>query len=205
MKKKVLIIGAAAVATTLVGGWVLAQSLRPAFGPPFMQGVGPGGMGPGMMQHMMQHMGPGMGPAMMQRMHGAMGPGMAHGGPGLAFADPAQVDKLKGEIGITPAQEAAWTKYTKAVQDAAVTMKTTREGIDPAMVSKMTPRDRFAFATKMREQGQKQFEAVKTAVNELLAALDDGQKAKAKETLPGLAFGPGPMRGAFMGGPFHRQ
>ena len=48
----------------------------------------------------------------------------------------------------------------------------------------------------MREQGQKQFEAVRTAANELLAALDDTQKAKATDILPGLAFGPGPMRGA---------
>lgn len=194
MKKKVLIIGAAAVATTLAGGWVLAQSLGPRFGPPFMQGAGFGGMGPGMM---MQFMGHGMGPG--------MGPGMIHGGLGLAFADPVQVNTLKSELGITPAQEPAWTKYTKAVQDAASTMKTTREGIDPATVSKMTPQDRFAFATKMREQGQKQFEAVNTAANELLAALDDGQRTKAKEILPGLAFGSGPMRGAFMGGPFHQQ
>ena len=84
-------------------------------------------------------------------------------------------------------------------------MKTTREGVDPSTVSKMSPQERFAFVTKIREQGQKQFETVKTAANELLATLNDAQKAKAKETLPGLAFGPGTMHSAGVGGPQHRH
>ncbi len=70
-------------------------------------------------------------------------------------------------------------------------MKTTRESVDPDVVSKMTPADRYAFVSKMREQGQKQFDAVETAADELLAVLDATQKAKASEILPGLAFGPG--------------
>jgi len=197
MRKKVLIIGAIATTTVLAAGWALAQSGPHGpggFGPPFMQGVGPGGMGPGMMQHMAGRMGPGM------------GPGMMRGGPGFAFTDPAQIDALKKELGITTAQEPAWTKYMKALQDAATNMKTTRESVDPAAVSKMTQQDRFAFATKMREQGQKQDETVTAAANELLGALSDAQKAKAQQTLPGLAaFGPGPMRGAFMGGPLHQR
>jgi hypothetical protein len=130
-----------------------------------------------------------------------MGPGM-HGGPGFTQFDPARIDTLKTELGITTAQEPAWTKYAKAVQDAATTMNTTREGINPDAVSKMTPQDRFAFVSKIREQGQKQFETVTTAANELLATLDDGQKTKARDILPGLAsFGPG-IRGA-MAGPRH--
>ena len=76
-------------------------------------------------------------------------------------------------------------------------MKTTRESVDPEAVSKMSPADRYAFVSKMREQGQKRFGAVKTAADELLAILDATQKAKANDILPGLAFGPGPMRGAF--------
>ncbi|MBI4274299.1 MAG: Spy/CpxP family protein refolding chaperone [Rhizobiales bacterium] len=119
-------------------------------------------------------------------------------------ADPAQIETLKKELSITSAQESAWTKYAKAVQDAATTMKTTREGVDSNVVSKMTPADRFAFVSKMREQGQKQFETMKTAADELLATLDDTQKAKARDILPGLAsFGPG-MRGAMAGSP-HRH
>ena len=80
-------------------------------------------MGPGMMEHMGKGMGDGMmkGHGMMK----GMGPGMMHGGPGFVFADPAQIDTLKTELGIKPAQEQAWSMYAKAVQDAAASMKTT--------------------------------------------------------------------------------
>ena len=205
MKKKTLIIGAIATTALVVGGLAVAQSIGPGpghFGPRFMDAEGPEAMGPGAMR---QHMGQRMGPGMMHQ----KGPGMGHrmtqqDGPGLTFTDPTQIEGLKRELGITTAQEPAWNKYTKAIQDASSVMKTAREGVDPNVVSKMTPQDRYAFVTKMREQGQKQFDTVKTAADELLATLDDTQKAKARDTLPGLAsFGPGPMRGAFMRGPQH--
>lgn len=197
MKKKVLLIGGIA-ATLLAGGGALAQATGPGgFGPPFM-----GGMGPGMMPRM-HAMGSGMGPGMGAGMHPGRGLGMMSGAPSAIFADPAQIETLKKELDITAAQEPAWTKYTKTLQDAAAAMKTAREGVNPDTVSKMTPQDRSAFATKMREQGQKQFEAVKTAANELLTALDDTQKAKAQTSLPGLAFGPGAMHTA--GGPPFRH
>src|SRR5436190_18400057 len=213
MKKKALVIGGLAVTAALVGGWALAQTLGTdpgGFGPPqFMHGQGAGGMGPGMMQHMGMGMGAmGMGHGMMNgngTMKG-MGPGMMHGAPGQGLADAEHIDELKVELGITPAQEEAWSKYAKAVQDAAAAMKASREGVDPPAVSKMNPADRFAFVTKMREQGQKQFDTVKAAANELLTALDDKQKVEAVDILPGLAeFGPGMMRGAGMGGPQHRH
>jgi len=161
------------------------------------------------------HMGSGMHGQMGQGMHGQMGQGMhgqmvpgmrgqtghdTRGGPDLAQFNPAQIETLKTTLGITPAQEPAWNKYAKAVQDAATTTRTTREGVDRDAVSKMNPQDRFAFVTKMREQGQKQFDTVQTAANELLATLDDAQKAKASETLPGIAsFGPGATRNAMRG------
>jgi hypothetical protein len=191
MKKKVLLIGGIAAASILVGGWALAQSA----------GHGPGGFGPGGMG-MRGQMGPGMHGQMGPGMRGQMGPGM-RGGPGFAQFDPARIDTLKTELGITAAQEPAWTKYTKALQDAAATMKTAREGINPDAVSKLSPQDRFASVTKIREQGQKQFETVQTAAKELLATLDDSQKAKAQTSLPGLAFGPGAMHTA--GGPPFRH
>ncbi|KAB2919246.1 MAG: Spy/CpxP family protein refolding chaperone [Hyphomicrobiaceae bacterium] len=198
MKKKTVVISAIAAATVLAGGWAMAQSAGPgSFGPPFMHGKGADGMGHGMMR--------GMGHGMMKGMGHGMGPGMMHGGAGLTFADPARIDALKAGLAITPAQEAAWSKYAKAVQDAAATMKTTRESIDPTQMSKMTPSDRFAFMTKMREQRQTQFDAVKKAAEELLATLDAAQKAKATDILPGLAFGPGPMRGASAGDQQHRH
>jgi hypothetical protein len=193
MKKKALLIGGIAVATLLAGGWALAQATGPGFGPPFMRGMGPG------MMPRMHAMGSGMGPGM----GAGMGPGMMSEASGAIFADPAQLETLKKEIGITAAQEPAWTKYTKAVQDAATTMKAAREGVNPGTLSQLSPRDRFASVTKMREQGLKQFETVKTAANELLTTLDDAQKAKAQTSLPGLAFGPGAMHTA--GGPPFRH
>jgi hypothetical protein len=145
-------------------------------------------MGPGMMQQMMQH----------------MGGGAMHGGPGHALADPAQIETLKTGLDITPAQEPAWDKYAKALQDATAAVKTTHEGVDPEAVAKMSPADRFAFVSKMREQGQKRHETVQKAANELLATLDETQKGKAADILPGLAErGPGMMHGAAMGGPQH--
>ena len=157
-----------------------------------MQHQGQGNMGPGMMQHKGQ-MGPRMG--MMQHQGGAMGPGMM--GPGMQGSatqtpfDPARLATLKSELAITAAQEVAWTKYTKAVEDAATALSTTRADIDPNTVRNMTPADRFAFVSKIREQAQSRFTAVQTAANELLAVLDDTQKTKAGTLLPGLAFGPG--------------
>jgi hypothetical protein len=207
MKKKILVIGGVTVAAALAGGWALAQSVGPpsGFGAPSMHGQGPGGMGHGKMKEMGGH-GPGMmrgmdhstghGPGIMKGMGGhgpgmMKGPGMMHGRPGATFADPTRLETLKAELGITATQETAWNTYAKAVQDAAAAMRSARESIDPSAVSKMTPSERFAFVSGMREQAQKRFEAVGTAANELLGVLDDAQKAKARDVLPGLAFGPG--------------
>jgi hypothetical protein len=58
MNRKILVIGIAAIAT-LAGGWALAQTaghIHDGFGPPFMQGHEPGGMGPMMRQ--MRRIGP---------------------------------------------------------------------------------------------------------------------------------------------------
>ena len=135
--------------------------------------------------------GPGMG-----MMHGAHGGAMQHG-----MSIEERLTALKSELGITPAQETAWAQYAKTLQDTAAAAKTTHEGVDPNAVSKMSPSDRYAFVTKMREQRQKQFEPVKTAADALVTVLDDGQKAKARDILPGLvAFGPGAMHEARMGG-----
>jgi hypothetical protein len=199
MIKKALVISAVALTTVLAGGWAVAQSVGHGpmgFGPPFMRGQGPDGMGPGRMKGMGH--GPGMMGHGMMKGHG-MGPGVMHGRVGLGFADPAQLETLKTELKITTAQERAWGKYAKAVLDAAASMKMTRESVDPETVGKMSPADRYAFVSKMREQAQERFAAVKTAADELLAILDATQKARANDILPGLAFGPGPMRGAFAG------
>jgi len=203
MKKKALVISAIAVTTVLAGGWALAQSAGHGpmgFGPPFMRGQGADSMGPDMMKGMGH--GPGMMGHGMMKDHGmmkGMGPGMMQGRAGMGLADPAQLDTLKTELKITASQEQAWGKYAKAVQEAAARMKTTRESVDPETVRKMSPADRYAFVSKMREQAQERFGAVKAAADELLATLDPTQKSEAMEVLPGLAFGPGPMRGAVAG------
>lgn len=194
MNKKGLVIGGVAAVAVLTAGWALAQ---PA-------GFGPGGMGPGGPGGMRGMMGPAMHGQMGPGMRGQMGPGAMQGGPGFAF-DPARFDTLKTELGIKPAQEQAWTKYTKAVQDSAAAMKAAREGVNPEAIGKLGPQERFAFATKMREQAQKQHETVSAAANDLLATLDDAQRTKAQQTLPGLAFGPGPMHAAGMQGPQHQH
>jgi hypothetical protein len=205
MKKSFLLIGAAAAATLIAGGWAFAQS--PGFGPAYMWSESHAGMGPGMMQHMGRGMGRGMGPAMMQQGGAGFGPGMGagmmYGGFDRMFADPGQIDKLKSELGITPAQEGVWTDYANAVKDAADKMTAMHESMYAEAVRDWSPADRFAFMTSKGEELHTQFQTVQAAVNKLLATLDDTQKAKAQERLPGLAFGPGMMNAAHMGGPHH--
>jgi hypothetical protein len=138
-------------------------------------------------------------------MMGGMGPRMMHGRADQTLSDPARLDALKAELAITPAQEPAWTKYAKAVQGAAAALRTGRESVDPEVVSKMTPADRFAFVSKMRAQRQTQHEAVTAAAEELLVALDQTQKARAADRLPGLASGLGRTHGGFAGSHQHRH
>jgi hypothetical protein len=158
MKTEALMIAGVSAAVMLAAGSALAQS---STGPSTIQQEGPGGAGPGMMQHMARGMGPCMGIGMMQR----MGSGMMQGGPALMQLDPAQIDTMKTDLGITPAQETAWSKYRNVLRDVATTMKSTRD-------------------------------AAKTAGDELLTALDEEQKTKAREILPGLATsGPSMMGG----------
>jgi hypothetical protein len=199
MKKSVLIGGVAAI-VVLASGWALAQGpgYGPGFGPGFMRGGGPYGMGPGMMWDG----GRGFGPGYMHRGRGMWG------GPGWGFTGAAQLDGLKNELAITPAQEAAWTKYAKAVEDAAGAMKTLRDGVDRDAVAKMSRTERYDFFAKVREQRWQQHGAVTAAARELFATLDERQKDRAEDALPGLGgfgagralgpgggFGPGWMHG----------
>jgi hypothetical protein len=209
MKTKVLAIGTIAAAVVLAGGFAFAQSTGHGHGGSgSMRGEGRmghgmhGQMGGGMrgqMGGMRGQMGQGMHDNMHDNMRGRMG-GMMHGGQGARFADPAEIADLKEELGITAAQEAAWTTYTNVLQDTASTVTTTREGVDRDAVARMTPQERFAFVTRMREQAQARHETLAAAAKELLATLDEDQKEIAEDALPGLvAVEPG-ARGAGMGG-----
>lgn len=142
------------------------------------------------------HAGPnGMGPGMMMGMQGR---GAAHG----RFADPAaRLAALKTELGITPQQEAAWDAYSKALQDTSAAMEAQHQGMDMAAIHQMSDRDRQAFMSEMRDQHQQTFASVRAAAEKLLPALDETQKAKAQEILPGLAqHGPAMLQHAGMGG-----
>lgn len=229
--KKTLVIGGVAATAVLVAGWALAQSpgYGPGgFGPRFSPDGGPYRMGPGMMGDRDGGWGPGYtqdggrgwGPGMMGGR--GMGPGYMHhmgrsmmgDGPGWMFADTAQLDAAKRELAVTPAQEPAWSKYAKTVQDAAAAVKTLRDGVDPATVSKMSPTERQALFAKVHEQRWQQLETVRAAARELFATLDEKQKEVAEDVLPGLGgfgpragfgpgggFGPGMMHGGGRGGP----
>ncbi|MDR3535445.1 MAG: Spy/CpxP family protein refolding chaperone [Acetobacteraceae bacterium] len=106
----------------------------------------------------------------------------------FGFGDPsAHLATLKTDLGIKPEQTAAWDTYAKVVQDTAQQMQATRQGIDRDAVRSMSPQDRQAFMTKMRDQHVQAFATVKTAAQTLLPSLDDAQKAKAQSELPGLA------------------
>ena len=151
------------------------------------------GFGPG-------RMGMGMGPGMMKG-HG-MGPMMGH--TQGTFGDPvAQLATAKTEIGIKPEQQAAWESYAKAVTTVATAARGQREKISPDTILKMEANERQAFITQMQEQRQQNFKTVSAAAEALLAELDDAQKAKARDVLPGLAaagYGPGARHG-MAGGP----
>jgi hypothetical protein len=174
---KVLSAGIAVIAVSALGAYAYAQH-GPGFGP------GPMGMGPGMMK------GHGMGP-MMGRMQ-------------RPFGDPAtQLATAKTEIGIKPEQQAAWDAYAKVVTDTAAAARSQREKINPDTILKMDAQERQTFFTQMQEQRQQNFKSVSAAAETLVAQLDDAQKAKARQVLPGLAaagHGPGAGRG-MAGGP----
>ena len=115
------------------------------------------------------------------------------------FGDPAaQLATAKTEIGIKPEQQAAWESYAKVVTDAATAARGQREKLSPDTIFKMEAKERQAFITQMQEQRQQNFKTISAAAETLLAQLDDAQKAKARDVLPGLAaagHGPGARHG----------
>jgi periplasmic protein CpxP/Spy len=176
---KLLATGAAVAALLATGTYAIAQQ-GPGFGP----GMGMGmmhGKGPGMMR------GPGHGPMM-----GPMG-----GRMGGAFADPAtRLEAIKAEIGIKPEQAAAWETYAKVVKDTAAEQRKHFEQIDRDAVRAMQPSEREKHFAAMQTQRQAAQQIVRSATEALLATLDDAQKAKAQQVLPGIAsIGPGPAMG----------
>ena len=135
---------------------------------------------------------------------GMMGGGMMgmRGGQGAAaWGDPAtRLGALKSELGIRPEQTASWDGYTKAVQDGVARMQALRSGINPDAMRAKSPADRDAFIATMRSEREQNLATMQKAAQALLPVLDEAQKAKAQQELPGLAqAGWGPHRVAGMG------
>lgn len=100
--------------------------------------------------------------------------------------DASLLDRVKSRLNLTTAQESAWSKYTKTVQDNLATIKKLRESIDPEAVRKMNSAERFAFITKQRQQIQKPLDSIQAATDELTKILDDSQKFRAQRMLPSI-------------------
>ena len=128
----------------------------------------------------------------------------------MRAAEPAELESIKKEIGVTAEQEQAWTAYTAAVKETAEAARTRRDGIDRNAVREMSRDDRRAFMDGMRDQRRKEIDAVADAASELVKTLDEKQTAIAKEILPGYAKGYGQRRagrhhGMERGGRHHRH
>jgi hypothetical protein len=108
--------------------------------------------------------------------------------------DITEIDSIRSELGITTSQEPAWNKYANALQAATAVIEPGRNGSGPSDVSGMTPAERFAFVSRLREHRQKQLDVVRTAAAELFAVLDSEQKAIADELLTEFASGLGSVR-----------
>jgi hypothetical protein len=172
---KVLAATVAVAAVAAAGAYAFAQGYDQG-----RMGMGHGGGMHGMGQGGGMH---GMGPGTMK---GMMGGG--RGGMMGNQADPAaRLDAIKAELAIKPEQAADWEAYAKVVTDIAAERREHREKIDRDAVRNMDPKDREAFRDQMMKQRDESFAKVRTAAQTLLAKLDDAQKQKARNTLPGLA------------------
>ena len=135
-----------------------------------------------------------MGPGMMGGPGAGRGPGFGRG-----MNDPATyLAGLKTELGITPAQEPAWSEYAQTVQGMATQMR----AMHAAMFEKMqtaTWQERQDMMNGMFASRAEAHRMVEEAAQKLLTALTPEQKTKAATSLPGL-IGPGPGMGRGPGG-----
>jgi len=157
---KIVRIGTAAIAAGLIGWQALAQT--------------PTAQGPE------SH-----GSAMMMGGSKGMSMGMAHQHMGANVADPARLADMKRKLGITEKQTPAWDTYSRAVIDAAASLRAQHQS--HMAMTHGSADDHIAVMTRMHEQRQQALDIMKTAAQTLLGALDEGQRAKAREILPGLA------------------
>jgi hypothetical protein len=136
-----------------------------------------------------------------------MGPGGGQGrggGPGFGrgLNDPATyLAGLKTELGITAAQEPAWSEYAEAVQGVAGQMQAMHASVFDSMQT-ATWQERRDMMNTMFQSRDTAHGIVEDAAKKLLPSLTPTQATKAATTLPGLMApgrGPGGARGPGMG------
>ncbi len=141
--------------------------------------------------------GPGRGPmgrpgrGMMGGAGGMMGSG--GGMMGAPWTTGSYLESLKGELGITAAQEPAWKEYTDTVSGAAETMQAMHQTMYESMGT-ASWEERRDMMNSMFQARQGAFNSVHEAAKKLTAALDPEQKKQADQALPGLVYGRGMMR-----------
>lgn len=114
--------------------------------------------------------------------------------------DQDRIDRVKREIGVTAAQEQAWTKYTGTLKEVADARRARRDSIDRSAIAKMSTDDFRKLRDGMIDQRRKEQDQVRAAVDGLVGSLDEKQVAVAREVLPGYAVGRMGMGGMGMGG-----
>lgn len=129
-------------------------------------------------------------------MGGGPGRGMMGGAGGMMGAPwttGSYLESLKGELGITAAQEPAWKEYAETVSGAAETMQAMHQTMYESMGT-ASWEERQNMMNAMFQARQGAFDSVREAAQKLTAALDPEQKKRADQALPGLVYGRGMMR-----------
>lgn len=132
-----------------------------------------------------------------QPMTGPMGGGMMRG-PGVMLGSPdAYLDGLKTQLGITSAQDGAWSAYAAVVKQHAPQMHAARMHMFEAM-NTATWQERRDMMHRAMEERQEAQAAIHAAAEKLVPSLSAAQKTQAATILPGLKAPM--MRGGMMGG-----
>lgn len=171
MKRKT-VLSASLVAAVLVLGVGVSLAQQGPRGP-----MGAGDMSPGRMMGMPVGGMMGMGDCPMM--------GMMPGGTERPTFGEGRIAFLKAELGITPAQQAAWDGYAAALQKNFAGMQGMRQSMMTAHEGK-TPVERLEAHLAAMEGRLTALKEIKPALATLYAALSDDQKKKADQILTGM-------------------
>lgn len=116
--------------------------------------------------------------------NGGWGGGMMGRQPRMGAMVEGRLAYLKGELGITPAQQAAWDTYEKAVKQRVELMQDLHEGMTQTIQEGNATERMDARITGM-EAMVESMKAMKPATEALYAVLTDEQKAIADDLIGG--------------------